>query len=212
MLPPRLYMRGVFLHALSGNICLIIPKSVSGSLKRRFDVDMVEDVDFFVRANATYDGFQEKDSLLIRRSLQRYPLVACCSPQYAERYWHTANPLKSCPSTTACLPILWWGGTNGCLSIKANIRRLKSRGRLKWTDSEIIKSIALTGGGIAYLPLMMLRDELADGKLISILGDYLNAEFELNLYYRQRKQMPLLCTNFKDYMIKRTREIGELEP
>ena len=200
-----------FLARIVGEYLLDHPKVSFRIIETAFDVDMVQDVDFFVRANATYDGFQEKDSLLIRRSLQRYPLVACCSPEYAERYGIPQTPQELSQHNCLFAHTLV-GGNKWVFEYQGEYTTVKIARTVEVDDSEIIKSIALTGGGVAYLPLMMLRDELATGKLISILGDYLNAEFELNLYYRQRKQMPLLCTNFKDYMIRRTREIGELEP
>nr|WP_321458310.1 LysR family transcriptional regulator [uncultured Cohaesibacter sp.] len=199
-----------FLARIVGEYLLDHPNVNFRIIETAFDVDMVEDVDFYIRANATYDGFQEKDSLLIRRSLLRYPLVACCSPEYANRYGvpHTPEELTKHNCLFAHTLV---GGNKWVFEYKGEYTTVKIARTVEVDDSEIIKAIALTGGGVAYLPLSLLRSELAAGQLISILSDYLDAEFELNLYYRQRRQMPRLCTNFKDFMIKRTKEIGDEE-
>ena len=197
-----------FLARIVGEYLLEHPHVNFRIIETAYDVDMVENVDFFIRANATYDGFQEKDSLLIRRSLLRCPLVACCSPQYAERYGIPHMPEELAKHSCLYAHTLV-GGNKWVFENKGDYTTVKISRTVEVEDSEIIKSIALTGGGIAYLPLSILRKELADGQLISILGDYLDAEFELNLYFRQRRQMPVLCTNFKDYLIQRTKEMAE---
>ncbi|MTI17135.1 LysR family transcriptional regulator [Rhodobacteraceae bacterium RKSG542] len=196
-----------FLAQIAGEYLLDHPHVNFRILQTAYDVDMLEEVDFFVRANATYQGFQEKDSLLVRRPLLRYPLVACCSPEYAERYGVPQSPDELRKHNCLFAHTLV-GGNKWVFEYEGDCSAVEIARTVEVEDSEIIKSIALTGGGIAYLPISILQEELADGRLIAILSDYIDAEFEFNLYFRRSRQMPLMCTNFKDYLIKRTREIG----
>ncbi|WP_351125608.1 LysR substrate-binding domain-containing protein, partial [Shewanella sp. T24-MNA-CIBAN-0130] len=70
---------------------------------------------------------------------------------------------------------------------------------------------ALAGAGIAYLPLNLIRQELEDGRLVPILDDYSNSQFEFSLYFRPRKQMPTRCVNFKEFLLRRVKEISQEE-
>lgn len=75
-------------------------------------------------------------------------------------------------------------------------------------DSEILKNIALAGGGIAYLPYSLIQDDLQQNKLVSVLNNYISSEFELSLYYKPRKYMPARCANFKEHLLKRVTDIN----
>ncbi|MDD7909628.1 LysR family transcriptional regulator [Pseudovibrio exalbescens] len=205
-----LYARD-FLAQIVGEYLLEHPHVDFRILQTAYDVDLVEQVDFFVRANATYNGFQEKDSLLVRRSLLRYPLVACCSPDYADRYGIPKAP-EDLRHHNCLFAHTLVGGNKWVFEYDGDCAAVEIARTVEVDDSEIIKSIALTGGGIAYLPIHILQNELANGRLISILSDYIDAEFEYNLYFRRRRQMPLMCTNFKDFLIKRTRELSQESP
>ncbi|OKL44508.1 LysR family transcriptional regulator [Pseudovibrio exalbescens] len=199
-----------FLAQIVGEYLLDHPHVDFRVLQTAYEVDMVEEVDFFIRANATYQGFQEKDSLLVKRSLLKYPLVACCSPEYAERYGVPTTP-EDLRKHNCLFARTLVGGNKWVFEYHGDCTAVEIARTVEVDDSEIIKSIALTGGGIAYLPITLLREELADGRLISILSDYIDAEFEFNLFFRRRRQMPLMCTNFKNYLIRRTRELGHNE-
>ena len=75
-------------------------------------------------------------------------------------------------------------------------------------DSEILKKIALAGGGIAYLPNSLIQRSIAQGELVSVLNNYISSEFELSLYFKPRKHMPARCANFKDFLIRRVDQIS----
>lgn len=76
-------------------------------------------------------------------------------------------------------------------------------------DSEILKNIALAGGGIAYLPYSLIKYDLQEDRLVTVLNNYVSSEFELSLYYKPRKYMPVRCANFKDYLLKLVTEIDQ---
>lgn len=77
-------------------------------------------------------------------------------------------------------------------------------------NSEFLKDVALAGGGIAYLPLPLVKKELEKGELVSILDNYIKSKFEISLWFRSLKVMPLRCLKFKDFLVKRTLEIKDL--
>ncbi|MCW8328653.1 LysR family transcriptional regulator [Photobacterium sp. SDRW27] len=175
-------------------------------IETAFEVDHVHDVDFAIRANATYRGFQDKDSLLVKRSLLREPLTVCCSPDYIERYGEPIIPddLKQhlCLYATTLV-----GGNKWIFELNGEYNSVEIAQTVEADDSEILKNIALAGGGVAYLPYSLIGSEIGKGKLVPVLKNYVSSEFELNLYFKPRKYMPARCANFKDYLIKRVSEI-----
>ncbi|WP_153447524.1 type 2 periplasmic-binding domain-containing protein [Vibrio algicola] len=54
---------------------------------------------------------------------------------------------------------------------------------------------------------VLVTTELDSGKLIALLQPYTRSEFEFSLYYQPRYKMPLRVREFKDYLIKRTKEL-----
>lgn len=177
-------------------------------IETAFEVDNVHDVDFAIRANATYRGFQNKDSLLVKRSLFSEPLKACCSPSYIQRYGEPIIPhdLKKhlCLFATTLV-----GGNKWIFEQNGEYNSVQIPRSVEVDDSEILKNIALAGGGIAYLPYSLIKQDLQDDRLVTVLNNYVSSEFELSLYYKPRKYMPVRCANFKDYLLKRVTEIDQ---
>ncbi|MGF1763631.1 LysR family transcriptional regulator [Aliivibrio kagoshimensis] len=173
-----------------------------------YDVDHIEEFDFSIRANATYQGYQEKDSLLVKRSLLKTPLKACCSPLYIERFSAPETPedLKKHNCLYASTLV---GGNKWVFERDGEFTTVDIAQTVEVEDSEFLKTVALTGAGIANLPIHLIEQELENGQLIPVLDDYSNSLFEFNLYFRPRKQMPIRCVNFKEFLIKRVDEISQ---
>ncbi len=121
-------------------------------------------------------------STLVVRSflLKRHLLVA--SPAYVERHGtpQTPDDLRSATSLGGLLGLgrgsRHWHLTaaNGEVSVIAHAPRLLTE------DIIVVKQAALAGCGIAELPPVSCRDELADGSLIELLPEW--SLPEVNLY------------------------------
>ncbi|EDL54959.1 Hypothetical transcription regulator [Vibrio mediterranei AK1] len=177
-------------------------------METAFDMDHVNEVDFAVRASAIYDGFQEKDSLLVKRSLLKHPLIVCCSPAYIEKYGEPMTPedlnRHNCLYASTLV-----GGNKWVFERDGEMTAVDIAQTVEVEDSQFIKTVAINGGGIGYLPLSLIEEELEQGVLVPILKEYTNSDFEFSLYYRPRRQMPVRCVNFKEYLIRRVRELAD---
>lgn len=179
-------------------------------LETAFEVDHVHDVDFAIRANATYRGFQDKDSLLVKRALLKEPLMACCAPAYIEKFGKPVIPddLKHhhCLYATTLV-----GGNRWIFEQNGEYSSVEIPQTVEADDSEILRNIAIAGGGVAYLPYSLIKRDLELKRLTPILENYVSSQFELNLYFKPRKYMPARCANFKDYLISRVADIQPLK-
>ncbi|WP_311567562.1 LysR family transcriptional regulator [Photobacterium arenosum] len=198
-----------YLSQIIGEYVQLHPSINFVVLETAFEVDHVHEVDFAIRANATYRGFQDKDSLLVKRSLIREPLIACCSPKYIAQYGEPRLPeqLKQhfCLYATTLV-----GGNKWIFEQHGEYNSVEIAQTVEADDSEILKNIALAGGGIAYLPYSLVSEELNNGQLQAVLKNYVSSQFELNLYFKPRKYMPVRCVNFKDYLIERVEEMDRI--
>ncbi|ANS85243.1 LysR family transcriptional regulator [Vibrio scophthalmi] len=199
-----------FLGQIVGEYLQQYPHVTFRILETAFDMDHLDEIDFAIRASAVYQGFQEKDSLLVKRSLLKYPLMACCSPEYINKYGQPEYPedlrRHNCLYASTLV-----GGNKWVFERDGEMTTVNISQTVEVEDSQFIKTVALNGGGISYLPVRLIQDELDDGQLVQVLQQYTNSEFEFSLYYRPRRQMPMRCVNFKDYLIRRVREISGQE-
>ncbi|HGO5823616.1 TPA: LysR family transcriptional regulator [Mannheimia haemolytica] len=75
-----------------------------------------------------------------------------------------------------------------------NEKEIEITPRCQWffNDPELIKTAALQGLGLAYLPEKMLEKELASGQLIAIFSEYCAIRPPIYLYYPHRNVSPAL--------------------
>ncbi|RJX69414.1 LysR family transcriptional regulator [Vibrio sinensis] len=197
-----------FLGQIVGEYLQQHPHVTFRVMETAFDMDHIDEIDFAIRASAVYHGFQEKDSLLVKRSLLKYPLMACCSPEYIEKYGQPEMPddlrRHNCLYASTLV-----GGNKWVFEREGEMTTVDIAQTVEVEDSQFIKTVATKGGGIGYLPVRLIQEELDSGELVQVLKEYTNSEFEFSLYYRPRRQMPVRCVNFKDYLIRRVGEIAE---
>jgi len=197
-----------FLSKIIGEYLFICPE-VSFRIEETAYVDEKKnDIDFYIRAGATYRGYMEPDSQLIKKTLFSYPLVVCCSPGYIESYGKLQSPeelkFHNCIYTSTLV-----GGNRWQFDVDGDVTTIEIAKTVEIENSEFLKDVALAGGGIAYLPLPLIKKELATGKLVSILDDYIKSKFEISLWFRSPKHMSSRCLKFKDFLITRTLEIKD---
>lgn len=198
-----------YLGRLIGEFLQIHPQVTFKIIQNPFPVDLLRDVDFSIRAIATYQGYKEKDSLLVKRSLFKEPLIVCCSPSYLKNHKLPSSPqdlqMHNCLYAASLV-----GGNQWFFNDSDRQVAVKIAQTVEVDDSRVLKSIALAGGGIACLPISLIRSELALGQLVSILNDYVNSSFEYCLYFHPDKQMPPRCINFKNYLINKVDDIARM--
>lgn len=67
-------------------------------------------------------------------------------------------------------------------------------------NTEVIIQSAIAGKGIAYIPGMIIQQELADNKLQLLLPDLKSRDFQLWAYYQKLDYVPLKVRVFLDFM------------
>lgn len=202
----------LYLGSIIGTFLQDYPKIRFKIYSTPFDVDFIDQVDFAIRAEVSYTGKIDKDSLLIKRKLIKEPLYLCASPLYLNKTNRPIHPEEL--NQHNCLYASTLVGGNRWMFEKESIfTAVEISQTVEIDDSEILRSIALSGGGIAYLPKSLIQKDFDSGALIQLLPDYQCGEFEFSLYFKPRKQMPARCENFKNYLTTQTPLIhAQLKP
>lgn len=118
-----------------------------------------ENIDIALRV-----GMPDRESIVIRR-LGDFSAVLVASPDYLKAssvplraetlsgHWLNGYFAGDDPSGTSSLKLLTLGG---------------AKARIKTNSLELLRQVCLSGGGIAYLPLPICENDLAEGKLVTL--------------------------------------------
>lgn len=147
------------------------------------------------------------DSNLIVRHLADNHRVLVASPAYLEQRGTPEQPQKL--EQHSCLvlerfgePLNKWQfrSSQGEQTIKVNPTFISS-------DGAIIRDWALSSAGIAYKSIWDVKNDLASGKLVTLLDDFVlgfqasdNEETGLQLVYPSRQYVPRQVTGFIDFL------------
>jgi DNA-binding transcriptional LysR family regulator len=142
------------------------------------------------------------DSTLIARSLAPYRLVACASPAYlAER----GVPVSPADLTShECLGFAYWArppmdewiftGIDG-------VRKVKVRSRFHVNNGPALRVAALDGFGIILQAEDMLREDLASGRLVTVLPDYAPPSRPMHILFAPDRRPTPKLRSFIDFVV-----------
>lgn len=127
-----------------------------------------------------------EDSSLIARRIASIARVYCCSPEYL-----AARGAPTTPDDLGnhdCLPYGHSRQVQWQFHNKGKAQVLAVSGRMRANNGEVLKDAAIAGLGITYLPLFIVGDALADGRLVSVLDDFVTPALQLSAVYPQHRQ------------------------
>jgi len=163
-------------------------------------LDDASNVDFAVSAIANYQGYRERDLLLVRRELLSYPFVVVATPEYLSRSKVPQQPvdLKQhlCLFATTLTGSNDWVFTRGSESQIVKIPRT-----LEVNDSDLLLQGVLNSTGVAYLPSFLIKQAVKSGSLVTLLEEFETSIWSLNLYYQPESKASSVAQHFKDFWL-----------
>lgn len=159
-------------------------------------VDVVEEgFDAVIRTG------QPSDSRLMSRNVGRFKLKIVASPEYLARCGRPGTPddlahhmclHQRSPSTGKIRP---WPFARGERQGKIVLPE-----RMSATAVDPLVELAIEGLGIACLPPFAIRDEIADGRLVSILEKWVIENDQFNVLWPASRQITPKLRAFVDFM------------
>ncbi len=162
-------------------------------------LDLADEADLMISANANYQGYREKDLHLVRREIMRSPFVMVAAASYLARCGAPKTPQQL--AQHQCLFASTLTGSNEWIFKQEDeVQIIKVPKSLEVNDSDLLLKSARLGAGIAYLPKFLVKDEIESGSLIPLLTEYETSDWSLNLYYHPpAKASPSPATSRSSY-------------
>jgi DNA-binding transcriptional LysR family regulator len=160
-------------------------------------VDLIrEGVDCVIRAG------NPRDSTLIARPLAMMPQVICASPEYVAQFGTPHHP----DELSAHQGVKFFASSGDIdypfeLIIDGRIREFAAAGWMSVNDAENYVVCALRGCGLIQLPRFHVEDELRDGRLVEVLGEWASPDFPLSALYPHRRQLSPRVRVFIDWLV-----------
>ncbi|SQI36074.1 D-malate degradation protein R [Leminorella richardii] len=130
-------------------------------------------------------------------------LVVVATPDYFERF---PVPLHPCDLTHhQCIVFRFPSGraSHWEFSKEGEQFDVAPQGSIQVDDLDLELDAVLTGAGIGYLIHEQVKEHIAQGRLISVLDEWLPERPGFRLYYPNRQHMPYGLKHFLDYVRSR---------
>ncbi|WP_317205134.1 LysR family transcriptional regulator [Janthinobacterium sp.] len=179
--------------ALTDYLALHADVSLDLSLNDRL-VDLVEEgFDAAVRIGAL------GDSAMVARPLRPYGMAICAAPSYLARCGTPRTPADL--ARHECLDYTHWN-QHVRWQLKGETGQIWA-GRFRSNNGQALRMAALQGFGIVMQAEILLAQDIAAGRLVALLDDYVPTPRPMHLVYpRDRQATPKLST-FIDFMLER---------
>lgn len=159
-------------------------------------VDMVEEgVDLAIRIA------QLKDSSLIARKLAPNHRKLVASPDYLKRWGTPVKPENVNDHAVVSLlpgsPINDWH-----FMVDGEETVIRAKGDIVTNNGDAILELALSGAGLAMLAAHVVGEHLQNGKLVSILDEYVREDVPIYAVYPSNRHLSPKVRAFVDFLIE----------
>jgi DNA-binding transcriptional LysR family regulator len=138
---------------------------------------------------------------MVARPLRPYGMVICAAPAYLARQGTPRTPADL--ARHQCLDFLHWRRLVRWRLDGAEQDAALPASRFRSNNGQALKQAALAGFGLVMQAEIVLAEEIARGRLVPVLQDYLPAPKPLHLIYpRDRQTTPKLST-FVEFVVAR---------
>lgn len=145
---------------------------------------------------------QLADSSLLCQKITSYKRVVCASPDYLQARGIPQHPEEL--REHACLVyasqtgnVGWWPFTEGRKTLDIYLEP-----RLLSNNSQFLRSALLEGCGIALIPDFIVGDDIAEGRLISILDGFQTSALNLYSLRAGNRRMPYRLKLLHSFLVE----------
>lgn len=138
------------------------------------------------------------DSGLVARPLAPYRMMVCASPRYLERRGLPSRPEDL--ATHECLSFSWSADAPWRFTNPDGETRVTVDGRLKINHGPALRQAALYGLGIVMQPAVLLKDDVAAGRLVQLFADHSLPSRSMHIVHLPIHRSPKL-RSFVDFVL-----------
>ena len=152
---------------------------------------------------------QELGDNLVARRIAPVSMVVCASPTYLKRRGTPRTPDELAWHETLSFSYLWVGDDWPFTDAQGAQTRVRVHPAVHATNGDLLRELAVAGGGIILQPSFIVGAELARGTLVPLLTDYRTLDLSLFAVYLSRRQLSSKVRVFIDYLLE---AIGDEPP
>ncbi|HZZ03902.1 LysR family transcriptional regulator [Paraburkholderia sp.] len=138
------------------------------------------------------------DSSLIAQKLVDVRMVACCSPGYVRRRGAPLHPADL--ARHSCLLYGHGGAVSWDFVVDGVSKGFEVHGPLRANNGELIRDAAVAGLGIVRLPDFIVAEAVRDGRLVSVLEEFLPSAATVYAVYPQHRQSSVTIRVFVEFL------------
>lgn len=170
--------------------------TIEFDLTSRYVVGIVEEgYDVAIRFEA------QTDSGMVSRSLGMVRNHVCAAPAYLDRRGRPRDPADlvhhDCVLSNFARRLGSWPFGSGADRISVPVR-----GRVSTNSIEAACQMTLAGAGIGYLPGLVVREAIADGRLEALFEDHGPVPSPIYALYPHRTHVPMKVRAFIDFLAR----------
>jgi DNA-binding transcriptional LysR family regulator len=143
------------------------------------------------------------DSSLISRRLGVGKLIVCAAPAYVERRGAPRRPQDladhNCLIHAARESPWRFIGPDGAIPVEVS-------GNLHSNTWVAVRGAAIAGQGVALLPIILVAEDLHEGRLTRLLPDYDSGQIVIQAVYPASRHLTVKVRSFLDFLVKRLHE------
>lgn len=142
------------------------------------------------------------DSSLVARALAPYRLFACAAPSYLAA--HGAPETPDDLTRHDCLLFAYStrpAMTEWTFARDGDVQTVKVSSRFRINDSRALRAAALAGAGILLGAEVMVKDDLASGRLVRVLPDFEAPPRPMHVVFLRERRMTPKVRSFVDLII-----------
>jgi DNA-binding transcriptional LysR family regulator len=160
-------------------------------------IDLVEEgFDLGIRA------VPPPDSSLIVRRLAGWRHILCCAPRYLET--HSAPTRLADLAAHNCLRYMYYqfGDEWRFIDRDGKPAAIRVSGNLVTSSAVILRTVALSGGGLVLTAPFTVEADLKAGALVPLLPEFRPVEFAINAVYPHRRHLAATVRSFIDMLVE----------
>jgi DNA-binding transcriptional LysR family regulator len=142
------------------------------------------------------------ESRLIARRIAPIAMVLCAAPEYLQRHGTPREPTELSSHEVLSYRYLWSGDDWTFTDEAGRKITVRVRPEVHATNGDLLRRLAVAGGGIILQPAFIVEDDLRHGRLIRLLENLQAPAFNLYAVYLSHQHLPARVRAFIDFLLE----------
>lgn len=139
---------------------------------------------------------------LIAREIAPVRMIVCASPDYLARRGTPQQPSDLGGHETFSYSYLSLGDSWMFSDVEGRETQVRIHPVVHATNGDLLRALALAGGGVIVQPDFIVGDDIASGRLVPLLESWHMSAFNLYAVYLSRRHLSPKVRVFIDYLVE----------